>query len=291
VSAPPSDLSQALIASAYARRRAEAQLPTENDTPSADPSSSSSSDDDLVTPHHSVHLVKPRPYIPAKVGDIETQLPSFDMAPSGMNQDSFPPIAPGPLPALAKAPVSAWSKPFAPKAEMPPGRPLDEPVKRFSPAVVHSDTTTSASPQNSVDRAWHRRSQNETESGRWSSPPQQVTPVSTRKSWAERAPPAQKRGLGFDTAAYRARFADRNTASPEPEPKHGLEPIYDNNDWEVLAPPPPPKVAEPSRTLAQNQALRAQEEAKARWAQEAEERRQITEAQLAAGEEDPYGGW
>lgn len=82
-------------------------------------------------------------------------------------------------------------------------------------------------------------------------------------------------------------------ASPEPEAKKGLEPIYDTNDWEVLAPPPVSRVAQqpPARTLAQAQAQRAREEFRAKMEREEEERRQITQASLDAGEDDPFGGW
>lgn len=57
---------------------------------------------------------------------------------------------------------------------------------------------------------------------------------STRRPWAERGEP-KERNLGFDTAAYRARYPDKSE-SPEPEVKRGLEPIYDSNDCEVLNP-------------------------------------------------------
>lgn len=37
-----------------------------------EPQSSSGSDDEIITPHHSVHLAKPQPYIPTRIADIET---------------------------------------------------------------------------------------------------------------------------------------------------------------------------------------------------------------------------
>jgi hypothetical protein len=201
----------------------------EADKPRAEPSSSSGSEDDLVTPHHSVHLVKPQPYIPARVADIETQVPSFSMPSPGRETSDFPSIVPGPLPALAKAPIAAWSKPFAPKAIPPPDRPLDVQAKQFEPYQTRiQGTTTSASPRQTSNR-WPTNYNDQPASDDWNTGSRRASPT-TRRPWSERSAEPKKRNLGFDTAAYRAKYADRNPETPETEIKRGLEPIYDSND-------------------------------------------------------------
>ena len=264
-----------------------------------EPQSSSGSDDEIITPHHSVHLAKPQPYIPTRIADIETQVPSFNMPSPGRDSIDFPSIVPGPLPALAKAPIAAWSRPFAPKASPPPGRPLDVHAKHFEPYKNRNDeeelTTTTAASQHVSSTRWssspNRPPAEERAGSRQNSP-------TTRRPWSERTERSEpkKRNLGFDTAAYRAKYPDQNPSSPESEIKRGLEPIYDSNDWEVLTPSTPHRKAQMQSARLPRSTLIAQEERfkvdyMARLAKEREERELITRASLEADEDDPYGGW
>jgi len=256
-------------------------------------SSSSGSDEELITPHHSVMLATPQAYIPARVADIETQVPSFNMPSPGHESIDFPSIVPGPLPALAKAPVSAWSKPFAPKATIPSDRPLDSHPKQFEPYQTRIQGTTTSASRTEISNRWSSAPKDQSDD--WNTGSRRSP--TTRRPWAERIEP-KKRNLGFDTAAYRARYPDKSE-SPEPETKRGPEPIYDNNDWEVLTPSPPARSkvthqmqsSQLPRATLQAQEQRFKEEYMARLARERAERESITKASVEADEDDPYGGW
>lgn len=277
------------------RPEPETEKETENNK-HVEPSSSSGSDDELFTPHSSTLLIRPQPYIPVQVADIETQVPSFSMPTPGKASSAFPPVVPGPLPALVKAPVAAWSKPLLAKAIPPPDRPLDVQPKRFDPSQYRQDTTTSASRRVSSDRAWSGRidqSNHQSNSGNdWNNNSRRPSP-STRRPWSERAPAEpKKRALGFDTAAYRARHPQK----PEPEVRIGLEPIWDSTDWEVITPAPTTSYRQyqPTQGDLYAQEQRAKAEARDRLAREAEQRELAARAAaVEAGieEEDPYGGW
>jgi len=258
-----------------------------------EPSSSSGSDDEIITPHHSVMLPKPQAYIPARVADIETQVPSFNMPSPGRESIDFPSIVSGPLPALAKAPVAGWSKPFAPKATIPSDRPLDFQPKQFEPHQSRLQGTTTSASRHEISNRWSSAPKDQSDD--WNTGSRRSP--TTRRPWAERSEP-KKRNLGFDTAAYRARYPDKSE-SPEPEIKRGLEPIYDSNDWEVLTPSTPVRSkvthqmqsSQLPRATLQAQEQRFKEEYMARLAREREERESITKAMVEADEDDPYGGW
>jgi hypothetical protein len=257
-----------------------------------DPLSSSGSEDDLFTPQNSMISTQTQPYIPVKVADIETQVPSFSMPAPG--KDSFPDLAPGPLPAPAKAPVSAWSKPLLARADPPSDRPFDVQTKRFDRAQIHENATNAASQQKSRD--WHTDTPSDMpryRNGRYYHNSDHVSKRSAtgpRQSWAERVPAEPKPSRAFDTAAYRARHPE----PPVPEVRRGLEPIWDSTEWEVISDPVPQRRADqyaPTRGELRAQEERFKENLHARWAREAEERDRIKQACVEAGDDDPYGGW
>jgi hypothetical protein len=270
--------------------RPETLPETDVNNENVEPSSSSGSDDELVTPHSSTMLMKPQTYIPVQVADIETQVPSFNMPTPGKEPSAFPPVVPGPLPALVKAPVAAWSRPLAPRLVPPPDRPLDVQPKRFDPSQFRQYTTTSASRRVSSDRAWSGRiDEANHQSSDWNTGQRRPSPT-TRRPWSERAPAEpKKRNLGFDTAAYRARYPQK----PEPEVRIGLEPIWDSTEREVLAPPPTQyRQYQPTQDDLYAQEQRAKAESRARLAREAEKREmEARAAAVGTEEEDPYGGW
>lgn len=248
-------------------------------------------------------------YVPEMVGDIETSVPSFRMASPGSDVDSFPPIVPGPLPAPTKAPLSAWSKPLARKGSPPSDRPLDHPkVPRYQPRGMTPDTHSSFSPSGNQSKpnqfGDHRfkydRSRPPSEqdrSGPQLSGPSIVSPV-PRPSWGERdasrsRTPSSVSDTADDSSASagrggRAKKRGRKSDTSSESPKRGLEPIYDATEWEVLGAPSKKAIAPVYQSVPVHC---AQEDSRARWAREAEERRQITEACVAAGGEDPFGGW
>lgn len=238
------------------------------------------------------------------VGDIETQLPSFRMAQSGpgLEKSAFPPIVPGPLPAPTKAPVSAWSKP--PRLNTPPpDRPLDHTkVAKFVPNSSGRKSSPSFSPVQKTFPPKHPGKDRDTATrfGDEDSPRSGDNRAvsSTRQSWTERSDPRVRsprysmtdtklsvRGESNSPAPNTRQAKEKQTAS-DPA-RRGLEPIWDSNNWEVITPPSPPKRQSPEIGSVQDEEAANM----AFWRQKEEACAEIKAACIAAGEDDPFGGW
>lgn len=234
------------------------------------------------------------------VDDIETQLPNFNISPSGHETSAFPPIVPGPLPAPAKAPVSAWSKP--PRLNTPPPeRPLDHTkVPKFVPSIGRKSSPSFSPVQKSFPS---RHSGNDRDSTtRYHA---EDSPLSGnnrdvpahKQSWTERSDPRVRSSRYSKADTKLSVSGGRNSPNSTRRTKEksldagparrGLEPIWDTNNWEVITPRSPPKRQSPEIRSAHDEEAANM----AFWRRKEEECAEIKAACMAAGEDDPFGGW
>lgn len=91
---------------------------------------------------------------------------------------------------------------------------------------------------------------------------------------------------GWDAPKPSYKRAKEKEQGPSP-PRRGLEPIWDNNSWEVITPPSPVDRRSPAiRSVLDQEAARMDH-----WKRVDEECAEITAACIAAGGDDPFGGW